>query len=258
MANFSEDTLSNWTKPPSDSEEDKLSNSERMVREAINDHDPLKNKSTDVFGQGSYANNTNVRLNSDIDINVCYTDGFYFELPDGMDRYDFDLNNPSSYSFSEFKNHVEQALINKFGADSIKRDDKCIKILGNNYRIETDVVPTWNFRRYFENGEYVTGVKFFSDSGKGIKNFPKKHIANGKDKNKETSRRFKKLTRIYRKTLYKMSEEMQSIRNNNISSFLLECLVWNVPNRIFNENSSWSDMTKESLIYLYQNTKEEK
>lgn len=81
MARFSEDALLNWTKPPSDSEETKLSNSERMVKEAINEDPTLSSKSTEVFGQGSYANDTDVRLNSDIDINVRYTGGFYYDLP---------------------------------------------------------------------------------------------------------------------------------------------------------------------------------
>ncbi len=72
MSNFSEDTLSNWIKPPSDSEETKLSNSERMVKKALSEDPVLSNKSIEVFGQGSYANDTNVRLNSDIDINVRY------------------------------------------------------------------------------------------------------------------------------------------------------------------------------------------
>ena len=62
MAKFDEQTLTNWTKPPSDSEQTKLENSERMVKDAINSDEKLKQKSTETFGQGSYANNTNVRL----------------------------------------------------------------------------------------------------------------------------------------------------------------------------------------------------
>jgi tRNA nucleotidyltransferase (CCA-adding enzyme) len=63
MARFTEQTLTNWTKPPSDTEESKLENAERMVREAISEDDTLKSKSTETFGQGSYANNTNVKNN---------------------------------------------------------------------------------------------------------------------------------------------------------------------------------------------------
>ena len=70
MAKYNEQILTTWTKPPSETEQIKLENSERMVREAISSDEKLKQKSTETFGQGSYANNTNVRLNSDIDINI--------------------------------------------------------------------------------------------------------------------------------------------------------------------------------------------
>ena len=86
---FSEDTLTSWTRPPSDTEENKLSNAEKLVREAINNDEKLSAKSIYIFGQGSYANDTNVRLNSDIDINVRYSNGFYFDLPKDKKREDF-------------------------------------------------------------------------------------------------------------------------------------------------------------------------
>ena len=92
-----------------------------MVREAINEDPVLSGKSTEIFGQGSYANDTNVRLNSDIDINVRYTGGFYFDLPEGMAREDFGLNSPSEYSLNECKNDVYAALVGKFGTDSVQR-----------------------------------------------------------------------------------------------------------------------------------------
>lgn len=256
MAKFNEDSLSNWTKPPSDSEETKLSNVERIVRSAINEDPVLSNKSTEIFGQGSYANDTNVRLNSDIDINVRYTGGFYFDLPEGMSREDFGLNSPSQYSLDDFKNDVYAALISKFGADSVERKNKCLTVLGNSYRVETDVVPTWNYRRYDKSGNYVLGAKLRADSGEYVVNFPKQHIENGKQKNAETSRRFKRLTRIYRKLRYKMIDDRVAV-SDSITSFLLECLVWNVPNNLLNHNDTWQERLKESIIHLYQHTEDE-
>ncbi len=256
MSNFSEDTIANWTKPPSDSEETKLSNSERMVKDAINEDLTLSNKSTEVFGQGSYANDTNVRLNSDIDINVRYTGAFYFDLPPNSNREDFGLNSPSKYSLEKFKNDVYASLIQKFGNESVERKNKCITILGNSYRVETDVVPTWNYRRYDKEGDYVLGAKLRSDSGEYVVNFPKQHIENGKYKNSETKRRFKRLTRVYRKIRYKMIDDGFAV-SDSITSFLLECLVWNVPNSILNENDTWQDRLRDSMVHLYGHTKDE-
>ena len=205
MPRFSEETLNNWKKPPSDTEETKLSNIERMVRECINEDATLKNMRIKTFGQGSYVNDTNVRLNSDVDLNVKYIDGFYFDLPSGMTRSDFGLNNPSSYSASEFKSDVQSALVRRFGSD-VKRKNKCIAIEGNTNRVGADVVPTWEYRRYTRNGNYVEGVRFFADSRQTVTNFPIQHIENGKLKNSRTQRRFKRLTRIYKRIRAKMIE----------------------------------------------------
>src|SRR5690606_7330570 len=185
-----------------------------------------------------------------------YTGGFYFNLPEKKTREEYGLNNPTSYSYSEFKDDVENALVNKFGRNDVDRKDKCITIRGNSYRIETDVVPTWNYRRYRENGTYVLGAKFRADSGKWIENFPKQHIHNGVSKNSNTSRRFKRLTRLYRKLRYKMIDDGENV-SENITSFLLECLVWNVPNRIMNDYDTWTDRLRESIIYIHDKTKEE-
>jgi hypothetical protein len=259
MAKYSEDTLTSWTKPPSDSEQTRLETSERMVREAIKEDETLNKKSTEIFGQGSYANDTNVRLNSDIDINVRYTGGYFFDLPKDKTETDMgiDKDGPSGYSFSEFKNDVEAALVKKFGRDQVKRNDKCITIKGTAQRIQTDVVPTWNYRRYNENKTYVLGAKFFPDKPTGsITNFPKQHIENAINKNSNTQRRFKRLTRLHRKLRYKMKDDGVTF-NANISSFLLECLIWNVPNSIMNNYDTWTDRLKQSIIYIYEQTKEE-
>ena len=255
MAKYSEQQLTNWTKPPSDTEQTKLENSERMVREAISSDEKLKTKTTETFGQGSYANNTNVRLNSDIDINVRYSDGFFYDLPKDKTKEDFGIT-PATYSYAEYKDDVENALVNKFGRSEVIRNDKCITVIENSYRVETDVVPTWDYRRYSENGKYVLGTKFKTDKGIWIGNFPKQHIANGISKNNNTSRRFKRLTRLHRKLRYKMIDDGENV-SDNITSFLLECLVWNVPNRIMNDYDTWTERLKQSIIYIHDKTKEE-
>ena len=253
---MSEETLNNWRKPPSNSEADKLTNAERMVKDCINEDDILQDMKIRIFGQGSYANDTNIRLNSDIDINVQYADGFYYDLPASGTPSDFGLNNPSPYSAPAFKNHVQNALVNKFGSD-VKRKNKCIVIEGNTYRVGADVVPTWKYRRYSHDKTFVEGICFFADSGEKVINFPIQHIENGKIKNSRTQRRFKRLTRIFKRIQAKVIEDGESV-NQTITSFLLECLVWNVPDWIFNNYDTWTDRLKKSIVFLYGNTEEDK
>src|SRR5690606_35242795 len=89
-----------------------------------------------------------------------------------------------------------------------------------------------------------------------IINFPLQHIENGKRKNARTQKRFKRLTRIYRRIRYKMKDDNIAI-SDNITSYLLECLVWNVPDHIFNNYTSWTERLKQSIIFLYNATDNE-
>lgn len=255
MVRFTEDQLISFTKPASDTEEQKLENAKKAIKTAINNDSKLSQK-IEIFGQGSYANDTNVKNNSDIDINVMYKEGFYYKIPPNTKKEDFGIVNTFSYSFKEFKNDVEQALLNNFKGFKVNRKNKCISI--NIYGIDVDVVPTCTHRIFFLNGNFVEGVTLFTDNtNQQIINYPKQHIENGKNKNSYTHKKFKWLTRIYKRIRYKMIDDGVII-SNNITSFLLECLVWNVPNHIFNNWNTWTKRLQESIEYLYNEIKNDK
>ena len=99
MAKFTQEQLTQMSRPASDTEEAKLQNAASMLKKALNSSNIVDSSKYEVFGQGSYANNTNIRQNSDIDINVCYTSGFYYTIPDGTKKEDYGLGTPIAYSF---------------------------------------------------------------------------------------------------------------------------------------------------------------
>ena len=253
MTKFTEDQLNNFRFPPSDTEETKLSNAERMIKEAIADSDELKEKNTIVFGQGSYANDTNVKNGSDIDINVRLSDTVFIGLPPGFKQEDFGYTD-SDYTYAEYKAAVERALVAKFGRSEVVRNDKCITVKANTNRVEADVVPTLEYFRHDENGGKAIGTKFITDEGYPVINYPLQHIENGKQKNSETQKRFKRLTRIFKRIRYKMIDDGVPV-SDNITSFLIECLLWNVPNQIYNNNETWTKRLRQAIIFLFNNTK---
>ncbi|TRW23628.1 nucleotidyltransferase [Flavobacterium zepuense] len=252
MAKFTENQLNDYRYPPSYTEEQKLANSETQVKEAIKGSSALRNKTTKTFGQGSYANDTNVKNNSDVDINVRLDASIFVQLPNGKTDADYGYSD-SNYTFSAYRQDVYHALVDYFGSKYVKDNNKCITILPDSTRVETDVVPTLKFVRYDSETAKVEGVKFISNSGQSIVNFPLQHIENGKWKNSQTQKRFKRLTRIYRRIRYKMIDDGIPV-GDNITSFLLECLVWNVPNSIFNDYDNWTDRLKESIRHIYTKT----
>lgn len=262
MPKFTEEQLNQMCRPASDSEETKLQNAEAILHRALSASTIVQRSKYEMFGQGSYANNTNIRLNSDIDINVCYTDGFYYKIPDEKTANEYGLGNPTDYSFQAFKTNIEEMLVAYYGRSEVIRKNKCITIKGNTNRIQIDVVPTWKYRRYdnTNNRNYVEGVVLYADDNqnKQIINYPKQHLKNGIDKNSETLRRFKRLTRIFKNVRVKMDNDNYH-PNENITSFLLECLAFNVPTAVYNKNNSciWNDILKDAIFYIWDNTKED-
>jgi len=254
MAKFSEANYDAWRKPASDHEEGKLEAARVLVRNAIQKNAALSKLDYEIFGQGSYANDTNVRLNSDIDLNMMYTGEAYFTLPAGKTEEDFNIKLSDIVKFSDYKSMVEQALVDAFSRPFIKRENKCIRILAAPNRVECDVVPTFIYRRYSQDGSYVTGVKFFSDATQVIEGFPKQHTSNAITKNKNTNRSFKRTVRIFKQLRYKMKDDRVAFPYS-ITSFLIECLIWNVPNNIFTGSATWSEIVRKSIVHLYNQTK---
>ena len=255
MPKYSEEQFNNWRKPPSDTESSKLENAERMIREAIW-NDPVLNKlSIEIYGQGSYANDTNVKLNSDIDINVRLSSTIFYELPPNRKKEEFGYID-SPYTFYQYKNDIHTALVKYFAEENVKRKNKCIEIKGNTYRVQADVVPTFKLNHHFENSSIRVGSKFICDLGQEHQNYGLQHIEEGKKKNAATGKKFKRTTRIFKNIRYKMIEDGILV-NPKITSFLIESSIWNVPNEVFNNNVTWLETVRQCIIYLYNHLEDE-
>ena len=159
---FTEEQLRKYAKPLSETEEKQCKNAIRMVVDALKTigfkestsiqrmysetpsfETRMKSKDDDyevkIFLQGSYANNTNVRQHSDVDIAVVQVDQFRpkFRVGVSKDNYGFISASPKNKAFKDI---VQLALKNKFG-DDVERKNKSIKIHGNSYRKDADSVP---------------------------------------------------------------------------------------------------------------------
>lgn len=258
MAKYTEEQLNNWREPPSDSEGQRLETTERRIREAIRKSEELKEYEIDVFGQGSYANDTNVKLESDVDINVCSTAYFFTQYnADGISDKTFGYE-PSDHSYSDFKNKVRRALVAEFGEENVKDKNKCFSVVEKSNRVKADVVPTFELKRHDNEipSKIIKGVRYLAKDGSEVVNYPKQHIENGKSKNANTQKRFKRLVRIFKKIRYKMIDDGIDV-NSHMTSFLLECLVWNVPDYVFNSYDTWIERLKEAIKYIYTKTKTE-
>jgi hypothetical protein len=250
------EVFNSWAKPLSDSEAEKAERAERLVREAIDASEKLKTHSIRVFAQGSYKNDTNARLESDVDISVCCTDVFipdYTHAP-GVTTESLG-NKPSSYTRQQLKNEVGEALTDYFGAAGVTRGNKVFEVHENSVRLDADVAPTFELRLYKrdQDGQIILtrGTNLHPDSGGDIWNFPDQHYERGKAKNIATNLHFKRLVRIFKR----LRNEMAGGGNPAaalIASYFLECLLFNCPNEMF-EYSTYYDDAHALLLDLYQN-----
>ncbi len=260
MAKFTEEALDSWRKPASQNEEQKISNAISMIKDALSKNPVLSAKNIEPVVQGSYANNTNVKLDSDVDVSLMLKDTFYTEYPDGGKDSDYGFSEGTN-DFSEYRRDVISAIETKFGKDNVKVGNKSIKINSNSYHVQADVVPCFQYRNYKWNSSenpdrFEEGIKFYSSDNQEVVNYPKIHVSNGITKNSNTQRRYKRTVRLYKSIRNKMIADGINV-SKDITSFLLECMLWNVPNKIFNDNNTWNDILRETIRFLFFETKAE-
>ena len=259
---FTESMLTNYSQPLSATEDGQCKNAIRMVADALktlgftDDNAAITPLYTDTFAyslrmrrssdsrniklfvQGSYANNTNVRTESDVDVAVIQEETFLPEYrkdsvyPQSGADYGF---TPAPAAAKTFKDEVQEALKCKFGTD-VERKNKSIKVHGNTYRKDADTVPCRRYRDYRQDyrrdaSNFVGGVVIYPDNGGMIINYPEQHIANGRKKNNDTNHHYKKMVRIMKKMRYLMEDsyitaDMSAAKN--VSSLMLESLLCNI------------------------------
>ncbi|HUU16227.1 MAG TPA: nucleotidyltransferase [Sedimentisphaerales bacterium] len=241
-----------WAKPPGKTEQERCDNAASSIRNAIKESDKLRARNISVFTHGSYRNNTNVRKDSDVDIGILCTDIFFHgPLPEGIKKESLGFSD-ATYHYEQYKNEVEEALVDYFGRSAVKRGNKAFDVHETSYHVEADVAAFFEHRRYLSDGTYLEGVELRTDKeARRVINWPEQHYENGVSKNKQTGSRFKSIVRVLKALSNQMTE--QNVRAGDVPGFLIECLVWNVPNEQFQHSTYTSDV-RAALAFLFNNT----
>lgn len=272
---FTEQQISKMASPISQTEDEKCKNAIRMVRDAMkklnytDDGKEIRTYADDSYAyaldlrqmysgkritilvQGSYANKTNIPSESDVDVAVILESTFTTKYRKGVIRENYGFSE-GTFSAAELKDEVEKALNQHFGYKGVERHDKSIKVYGNTYRVDADVVPAYRYRDYSNDwnnnpDNFVGGIEIRPDSGGSIINYPEQHIRMGIAKNKVTKYNFKKCVRIAKN----MREEMEAngyTISDRISSFGIESLLWNVDVPAYTRYSSILRYTFDEIL----------
>jgi hypothetical protein len=184
----------------------------------------------EVYLQGSYKNDTNIRGDSDVDVVAQLNSTFYSNLSEDQKRtLGLSL---ASYSWSDFRADVLKVLKNYYGQNWITEGNKSIKIGANNGRLPADVVVCCQYKKYktINSHDYIEGICFWSTKdNRQIINYPKRHCDNGVSKHQNSNKRYKPMVRLFKNS-------RGYISGDATASYFLECMLYNVPNSNFGTN----------------------
>lgn len=181
----------------------------------------------EIYLQGSYKNDTNIRGDSDVDVTIQLNSTFYSNLSDDQKRI-LGLA-AASYSWSDFRVDVLKALRSYYGSSFITEGNKAVKISGGNGRLPADVVVCTQYRKYktVNSSDYVEGFCFWAQSdNRQVINYPKSHYNNSVSKHQNSNTWYKPSVRMFKNM-------RGSISGDSTPSYFLECLLYNVPNTTF-------------------------
>lgn len=232
---------SSWTTPGSNSTAQQTYTS---IKAAL---DPVRvDLNLDIYLQGSYANATNIRGDSDVDV-VAQSDRTFVSSKERLSaaarQYYDSIYSPATYHAKELRRDVKDALIRYYGVQRVSEKDKCIRVAKRPGYVDADVVPAFQYR-YFRlsnppdiRRDWVEGIIIYPRSGGTIINYPKEHIRNGQAKNKACSDRYKPTVRQMKRLRNRAVDEGR-ISKSDAPGYLLECMTYNVPPSEFVPNDS--------------------
>jgi hypothetical protein len=237
-----------------------MERAERMVTAAIDAHPAFNGyrSSIKIYAKGSYANKTNVRADSDVDVVVENQHVIYYDYfpassapsPDPNARpYTGRWDDPD-----EWREQVRLAMVNKFGISDVDSSGEVAitisEVVGS--RPSADVVPSFDYVRYDspDRGIAHGGSRVFKRTGGYVDNFPDQQKANGIAKDRNTGGRYKKYVRALKNAENLLSDQGVI---DELPSYFMECLVWNVPDSHINAGNTLDQGFQSTLAYVFNN-----
>ena len=227
-----------WKKPLSKTEVSRFKRVLQLILDALHDSLALQGYDFKVRVFGSYRNRTNLRTLSDIDVYVAC------KAPRAKSRFWRRLAQGTVYRwvappwYSRFKKEVQSALEVTFGSHAVDRRNKAIGIRKTAERAGADVLVCVERR---------SGIEFWPDRGKRIVSWPELHRRRAASWNQEV-RRYKAMVRLLKGLRHLLIRK--GVRGpDRVSSFMIECLVWNVPRNYYAADDYMSNL-RGILSYL--------
>jgi hypothetical protein len=184
-----------------------LSWAEDTLHAALSRSPLLDARPYEIFAQGSRVNGTASELGSDIDLVLM-------------------LKADTERDWEGFRDEVLAALGESY---AVRMGRRCVNVdePGSLFGEMVDILVATEYRIGDEQG-----VFFRDREGRPIVNFPNQHRCNGDAKDLRTGGHFKQAVRLV-KRVRRLAEQKRVIVSGAAPSYLLECLLFNVPDHVY-------------------------
>ena len=190
----------------------------------------------DFYLQGSYRNDTNIRVDSDVDVVLELTSAFDHDAS-ALSQYEQGMLDssfqPATYNWNDFRRETLKALEGGFGGGMMAQGNKSIRLKAAPPRLAADVVVSMKYRRYSSYYSYTEGITFWALRDRHwVVNYPKEHYKNGAAKSARTWDRYKRTVRMFKNARNHL-QSTGRIRSDLAPSYFVECLLFNAPDWAF-------------------------
>lgn len=185
-----------------------------------------------TYLQGSYANATNIRGNSDVDL-VVQSDAVEYSNLTPEEKRARNIQQ-GAFTFSDFKTEIYGALVEYYGPQGVELGGKSFKLEAHGARLAADVIPAIRYKEYKNGTPYGDGMTFWTLDRIQVKNFPHLHLKNGAAKNASGRANgwYKPVVRMLKNARERIADGDDAIRAQ-VPSYFLECLAYNASDARF-------------------------
>lgn len=180
----------------------------------------------DIFLQGSYKNDTNLRRDSDVDVVVQLVVELQPRVVKLSDiQLEQDKDHIRSYKrWRSFRKQILEALRAIYGIEAVTSGRKSLKLAKGILPASADVVVTLRCGN---------GLAFYlPDDHRWVVSYPQQHYKRGLKKEKATTSRYKRTIRMFKCARNHLVEN-DIIKSKTTSSYFIESLLYNVPDNLF-------------------------
>ncbi len=207
-----------------------------------------------VLPYGSQYFDSAISVNTPLDIYVLDTKNFAYDVQSTVDTSTLDLPKEQT-DYKKFRDIVYKDMRNHFHKNNVSIIGNTIYIKKENYKVH--VKPALLYHAYTnvinKNGEqvvsFIEGVTMPKKDGSPLIYYPFHEEKNYNSTNIKTDYRFNSIVRVFKHLSDWMSRKEGY--STMIHSFLITCLLYNVPNVVIKRMSGYDDAIVEIVDYLY-------